>query len=203
MVIAKQKNLPEIREVPSFLIYEEMGGHSLPYRGYLDVLSGTKKIEEIIGSSSLQSVIIFLLNGLLFNKINRKKYRIATSEAGLHLGIGENLANDISIFEKSDVSNLNDKYFDVPPKLVIEVDIKVDLSETVWNTDLEYLLTKSQKMLDFGVESVIWITTKSKKIFVMSARQNWYLTNFDEDIPLLDGCILNLAQLLAEEDIVY
>jgi Uma2 family endonuclease len=203
MVVIAHKRQPKIRKIPAFLVYEELDGQALPYRGYLDVLSGQKKIEEIMGSSSLQSVIIFLINGFIFNTFNRKKYRIATNEAGLHIDTGDNLANDIAIFDKTIAKTLNDKYFNVPPKLVIEVDIKVDLNEATWNNELEYLLAKSQKMLDFGVEAVIWITTKSKKIFVISPTKNWYLANFDEDIPLLDGHFLNLGQLLAEEEIDY
>jgi Uma2 family endonuclease len=203
MVVIAHKRRPKVRKIPSFLVYEELDGHALPYRGYLDVLSGNKKPEEIMGSSSLQSVIIYIVGLFIGNTINRKKYTIATNEAGLHIGIGDNLANDIAIFDKKTTPTLNDKYFDVPPKLVIEVDIKVDLSETTWNNELEYLLAKSQKMLDFGVESVIWITTKSKKIFVISADKNWYLTNFNENIPLLDGAVLNLGQLLEAEEIAY
>jgi hypothetical protein len=50
---------------------------------------------------------------------------------------------------------------------------------------------------------VIWITTKSKKIFVSSPTERWYMVNFDEDIPLFDNITLNLAQLFAEEEIVF
>jgi hypothetical protein len=56
-------------------------------------------------------------------------------------------------------------------------------------------------MLQFGVDKVIWITTKSKKIFVSSKTERWYMIDFNEDIPLLDDCVLNLANLLQEEDI--
>ncbi len=203
MVVIAHKRQPKIRKIPAYLVYEELGGQALPYRGYLDVLSGKKKIEQIMGSSSLQSVIIYVVGLFIGNTLNRKKYRIATNEAGLHIDAGDNLANDIAIYDKAATKTLDDKYFNIPPKLVIEVDTKVDLSETSWNNDLEYLLAKSQKMLDFGVESVIWITTKSKKIFVISPTKNWYLANFNEDVPLIDGHVLNLGQLLTEEEIDY
>lgn len=124
-----------------------------------------------------------------------EKYLIASNESGLHVSSGSNLANDFAIFEKDKIT-LTDKYFDVSPKIVIEVDIKIALEETGLSSDLEYVLSKSQKMLDFGVEKVIWITTQTKKIFVITANAPWYLVNYDENIPLLDDCILNLAQLL-------
>jgi Uma2 family endonuclease len=202
MVVIAAKRKPKVRRVPSYLIYEELGGEALPYRGYLEVLSGKRKIEEIMGSSSLQAVLVSILNWFVANNINRKKYLIATNESGLHIDSGANLANDIAIYEKAHIT-LNNKYFETPPKLVIEIDIKVDLEESRWNNELEYVLAKSQKMLDFGVEKVIWISTQTKKIFVMSATERWYLVNFDEDVPLIEDCVLNLAQLLREEDIEF
>lgn len=55
-------------------------------------------------------------------------------------------------------------------------------------------------MLEFGTEKVIWVTTKSKKIFVASNTERWYLVDFDEDIQMLNDCVINLANLLKEED---
>jgi len=98
---------------------------------------------------------------------------------------------------------LDDKYFIKAPKVVVEIDIKIDLSETEWTNEWDYVIEKSKKMLDFGTEKVIWITTKSKKIFVSSSTERWYMVNFDEDIPLFDDVILNLAKLFEEEDIVF
>ena len=200
MLVIEKKRKPKIRKIPPHLIYEEMNGKPLPYKGYLSVLSGKKNLEEIMGCSSLQSVFVSILHGFLYGLINRKKYLLASNEAGLHLGLKDNLASDIAIFEKDKIV-LNDKYFSVAPKVVIEVDIKIDLDGTEWNNEIEYLLDKSQKLLDFGVERVIWITTKSQKVFVITANDKWYVVNYQEDILVLDDCVLNIAKLLEEEEI--
>ncbi|AEI51263.1 hypothetical protein [Runella slithyformis] len=202
MVVIATKRRPKIRKIPAHLVYEELDGQALPYRGYLEVLSGKKTLEEIMGSRSLQAVLVSIINWFVNNNINRKKYLVASHESGLHVSSGSNLANDMAIFEKQNIT-LTDKYFDVAPKIVIEVDIKIALEGTGLTSDLEYMLNKSQKMLDFGVEKVIWITTQTKKIFVITANAPWYLVNYEENIPLLDDCILNLAQLLRDEEIEY
>ena len=202
MLVVEKKRKPKFRTIPSYLIYEEMNGKPLPYKGFLDVLSGKKKVEEIMGSSSLQSIIVYLVVLLIGNKINRKKYLVGTNEPGIHIRLGDNLSNDIAIFERGDVT-INDKYFDKAPKIVIEVDVKIDLSLTEWNNEWDYIIEKSQKMLDFGTEKVIWITTKSKKIFVSSSTERWYMVNFNEDVPLIDGCILNLGQILKDEEVMF
>jgi hypothetical protein len=41
-----------IADVPASLIYEELNGILLPYKGFKEVMNGIKKIEDIIGSSS-------------------------------------------------------------------------------------------------------------------------------------------------------
>jgi Uma2 family endonuclease len=202
MLVVEKKRKPKIRKIPSYLIYEEMNGKPLPYKGYLDVLSGKKKVEEIMGSSSLQSIIVYIIGLFIGNNINRKKYYIASNEAGLHIERGDNLANDFAIYNRENIV-LNEKYFDKAPKVVLEIDIKIDLSETEWTNEWDYVIEKSRKMLEFGTEKVIWITTKSKKIFVSSATERWYMVDFNEDIPLLENCVLNLAKLLEEEEIVF
>lgn len=202
MVVVEKKIEREVRTIPAYLAYEEMNGEALPYKGYLEVLAGNKKPEHIMGSSSLQGVLITAIIVFVASKIDRKKYRLSSSESGLHLDKNNNLANDIAIFEKSEVT-LDTKYFNIPPKVVVEVDVKVDLSETSWNSNSDYVLAKSQKMLDFGVERILWISTANKKVFVATADQNWYYANFDEDVLLLDDCVLNVAQLLTDEEIAY
>lgn len=113
MVVVEKKPEVEVRTIPAYLAYEEMNGEALPYKGYLEVLAGDKKPEEIMGSSSLRGVLITAIIVFIATKIDRKKYRISSSESGLHLDRNNNLANDIAIFEKSDLK-LNNKYFDTP-----------------------------------------------------------------------------------------
>ena len=57
MLVIEKKRKPKIRKIPSYLIYEEMNGNLLPYKGFRDVISGKKQAAEIIGSSSLQSTL--------------------------------------------------------------------------------------------------------------------------------------------------
>ncbi len=189
--------------VPEALIYERWKGKPIYYRGYRDVLAGKKSIAEIRSSSDLQGVLVSILHGYLFGALNRKKYLLATNEPGLHLALNDNLGNDLVIFEKERVGKLKGKYFDVPPKVVIEVDIKADVTDfSAKETD--YLLQKSQKMLDFGVEKVVWLLTALRKTYVIARHDpRWYVVNWTEDIPLLDGCVLNIQRLLEEEEIEY
>ena len=69
-------------EIPEYLIYEIMDGKPIHYKGYREVLAGTKKFSEIIGSSTLQSVIIAYLQRLLFRELSEDQYTILSSETG-------------------------------------------------------------------------------------------------------------------------
>ncbi len=186
------------------LVYETLGGRDLYYRGYKDVLIGKKTKEEIMSCSSLQGVLVSLLNGILFGLINRKSYLLSTNELGIHIAKGDNLGIDIAIFEKQTLKKLNDKFFDIPPKIVIEFDVKVDISIADFPAKaMDYIFDKSQKLLDFGVEKVVWITTQTKKKFIASKTQTWIVIDWHTDFDLMEGCSLNIKQLLDDEEVAY
>ncbi|MBO0934457.1 Uma2 family endonuclease [Fibrella aquatilis] len=188
--------------IPARLIREVLNGRPLYYKGYRDVLAGQVKSEEIMGSSDLQSVIVGAIYGYLWSQINRRQYRMVTSEAGLHISKGNNFAADIAIFDKATLPVLKGKYFDVPPKVLVEVDIRIDWDEDVAN-DVNYILEKSQTLFDFGVERVLWVLTASRKVVVMQPGKDSIITDWSNDIVVLDNCVLNIKNLLDEEEIVY
>ncbi len=202
-VVAEKKRRFSTRNIPSVLIYEMWKGKPVYYRGYRDVLAGKKTIEEVMSCSDLQGVLVYLLGLFIGNAINRKKFLISSNESGLHLGIGDNLGNDLAIFEKEKVGKLKGKYFDIPPKIVVEVDIKADVADFEGKLD-GYLIQKSQKLIEFGVEKVLWVITSAQKVYVIDRNDpTWYVVNWSENITVLDDCVLNIKQLLDDEEITY
>lgn len=190
----------KIEKIPSYLVYETLNGKVLPYKGYKDVLAKKKKTSEIMGCSSLQGILVSIIVWFVNNQINRKKYFVATNEIGIHISNNTNISNDIAIFEKEGIT-LTNKYFDVAPKIVIEIDVKIDIDPDDHEENSNYIIEKAQKMLDFGTEKVIWILTQNKTIFIFSKTETWTIVPFNTDIPVLDDCLLNLAQLMHDEGI--
>lgn len=187
--------------VPAQLVRETLNGRPLYYKGYREVLEGRANPQDIMGSSDLQSIVVAAILGYLWGLVDRKRYRLVTSEAGLHIDRGNNFAADIAIFDKVSLPALKGKYFDVSPKVVIEVDIKIDLNES--DSDLNYVLDKSQALFNFGVERVIWILTSSRKVTVMQSGNDGIITDWSNDVLVLEDCTLNIKNLLDEEEIVF
>jgi hypothetical protein len=79
--------LPPIpaKKIPASLIYEIIDGKPIFYKGYEEVMNGTKTIEEVRGSSNLLSTIVEYLLMVLFKSIDLTKYLVLTNETGLHL----------------------------------------------------------------------------------------------------------------------
>ena len=187
--------------IPSALVYEVLNGRPLYYRGYQEVIDKNLNPETVMGSSSLQSLLVSLIHAFIMNNRNRKKYLPFTNEAGVHLDLNNNLSCDVAIFEKG-TFDVNTKYFDVPPKIVIEVDIKIDLSDFN-GLEYEYVAEKTQRLFNFGVERVFWVFSKSRRVFVAAPGQDWIFTDWSNDVTIMDGCVLNVKQLLDEEEISY
>lgn len=192
--------LEAVQQIPSYLIYETLNGRPLYRKGYKDVLAKRKTPGEVMGCSDLQAIIVSALHAYLYSHANRKAYWVVTNEPGLHIQLGDNLSNNIALYEKEKVT-LKGKFFDVAPKIVVEVDSKIDL-DAFPAMQQDYVHQKTQAMLDFGTERVIWITTQSRKVVVATKNENWITVDWDVTIPVLDNVTLNVAGLLTEEGIL-
>ena len=86
------------------------------------------------------------------------------------------------------------------PRVVIEVDVKTDLPANVSET--EYVYDKTQKMLDFGVEKVIWILTETRRTLIAQPNERWILTNWDDAVEVLPDCRFELNPLLRSKGVI-
>ena len=83
------------------------------------------------------------------------------------------------------------------PKVVIEVDTKASIKDLKEPTT--YFHTKTDQLLDFGVEKVIWIFTDSQKIMIAGQHKNWEIQSWDLDLEVLEGIVVNVGGLVEEE----
>lgn len=188
-------------EVPRALVYEVLNGKPLYYKGYKDVLAGICKPESIVGSSSLQAIVVSLIYGHRLNNRDKKTYLPVTNEAGIHLDLKNKLSCDVAVFEKGSF-DISPRYFSTPSKIVIEVDVKIDLTDFD-DIEYNYIAEKTQCLFDFGAESVFWVLSRSRRVFIAQPNQDWRMTDWATDVPVMDGCVLNVKRLLDEEELTY
>jgi Uma2 family endonuclease len=188
--------IKKAKSIPTSLIYEELNGAPVYYRGYEAVLKKLVKQESIMGSSKLQSYITSLIFEFLILNLG-KSFKVLSGELGLNISKNNNLAADIAIFEKNSFfqSNVDSKYAQIAPKIVIEIDTKADTSLL---GDLHYYQTKTDKLLEYGVEKVVWIFTNTQTIMVAEPNQPWIIDKWNHDFKVLDQ-IINLENLLIED----
>ncbi len=191
------------QEIPDYLIYEVLEGKPVYYKGYKEVLAKNKTLEDIMGSSGLQAEIISYLLKICYLAIDTRLFRIFTNEVGSHIDKRNNLSNDIAIFDKKilPAEKISRHYPDVPARIIFEVDLDGELGKEEAFTENEYIHTKVQKMLDFGVELVFWITTKTQKVLVATPGENWQIIDWNKDIELYGGHTFNIGAHLKEEGI--
>ncbi|ACO04683.1 MAG TPA: hypothetical protein DEP48_09720 [Persephonella sp.] len=193
----KKKGRPKI---PDYLVYEILGNKKIYYRDYKKVLSGELPPEAVMGSSDLQAWIIFLITSFLSKKIDLKKYMVLINEVGYFYTPSRSkkwLNLDIAIINRKKLGKPAGTYLKVPPEVVIEVDTKADLKK--FGSEMDYFLKKTETLLESGVKKVIWIFTKEKKLLVGEKGKRWFITDWDDNIDLIEDIKLNLHQLLKEE----
>jgi len=183
------------QSIPKSLIYEVVDGQPIYYKGYKDYLNGEKQIEEIMGCSYIQSLIVTALVCLLGTQLD-KKYQVLTSEVGLQFKGKRRRAADIAIFEKAELKKVKDpnKYLNIPPKIVIEVDIKAEPEEAM--DTLNYFHKKTDELLNNGVEKVIWIFTDSRKVMIAEEAASWQISDWSVDVEIIDSIKVNIEKLI-------
>ena len=185
------------RNVPSYLVYEIMDGKPIYYKGYKNVINGTKTFEEIMGASSLQGLLVFYLCNIIGKFINEEIYTVLTSESGLHVNHRNNLANDIAIFNENTLK-ISKKYADVPPKIVFEIDIDAELSDM---SETGYIYKKTKKLLDFGTEKVFWILTEPQ-VVIVATKESIQTFDWNRNIEIMDGQAFNIGAYLEKKGVI-
>jgi len=191
------------RKIPEYLIKETIDGIPFYYAGFESVLKKTKTKTDIMADSGLQSFIKAFLMGTLFKALDPKKFTVFTGEVGSHLDHRTNLSLDIAIFDRENLTakKINLKYIDIAPKVVIEVDVRVELSENKEDVFDAFVLRKVRKLHEFGTEKIIWIFTKSKTIIVATPGNSWGVFDIKDDVEVMDGIGFNLGKYLEGEGI--
>lgn len=182
----------EIKKIPEYLIYEMVDGKPIYYRGYKEVLNGTKKSAQIIGGSSLQAWLKSQVSAILVNNLG-KDYVITVEEHGLYFSKKSWRAADLAIFKKENFE-LNDKFAKKPPEIVIEIDLKAEIQDG--KTPMDEIVEKTQELHDFGVKKVIWIFSKVKKVMICEPQKEWTTADWNKDIPILNDFSLNIQDVV-------
>lgn len=202
MTAPRAKTPKAKQEIPEELIYEIWDGKPVYYAGYKEALKNRKPneiIERTMPSSFLQVFIVSLIVKFLNRNIS-DNYFVGTNESGLHLDKNVNFANDIQIIDKKSITDyFSEKYLDFAPKIVVEVDIKASIEN--FNDKNDYFYKKTQRLLDFGVEKVIWVMSDVKKILIASPTGPWLIVNWHDDVEVFTGLSFNLTQLLKDEGV--
>ena len=199
----KERNLKKVTSIPKILVYEELNGRTLYRKGYRNVINQTKTIEEIMGCSSLQAGIVSVLLSYLYRNIEDEGYEIMTNEAGLHVALGNNLSSDIILYNSEDFLKyrLDEHYFNVAPKMVIEVDIKIELENEM--SPLEYWTKKTQMLFSFGVEKVFWVFSEDKKIIIAEPNKEWLIHDWTKDFEFMPNHFLNIQKMLDKKKYLF
>jgi Uma2 family endonuclease len=189
------------KEIPKSLIYEEYDGRPMYYAGYKDVLNQLKTSEEIMGQSDTQFIILSCLLKYLFRNVDDEKYIVGSNETGLHLGKNNNVSSDIVIYEREVLKNhaAQDKYLDIPPLVVIEVDIQA-ATRDFGITQVDYYSMKTKRLLEFGVKEVFWFFSgETRQQLTAKPGQDWILSDWEKTITVLNQYSFSLADLLQKE----
>ena len=188
----KKKGVTE-KEIPEHLIYEMYMGQPIYYRGYEEVLAGTKTFEQIMGDSSLQGWLKTWLGHIFINLLYEKGYEIIVGELGITFKKGDWRAADVAIFKVADFE-LNNQYTKAVPEFIFEIDTKANTKQV--GGYMKYVSDKTNQYLEHGVKKVFWIFTNAGAVLEASEKDNFQVNSWDKDLQIMEGVTVNIAQMI-------
>lgn len=192
------------RKIPAYLVRETIEGIDFYYPGFRQVLNKQKKLAEIMGDSGLQYFLKLFLYDTLKAEIDEKRYRVGSGELGFHASVRNNMGLDVVIFDRAVLTpdKITPRYVTVAPKVVIEIDVNVELPDRTSDLFQEYVIRKVDSLFKHGVEKVIWFFSKSRKVVIALPGQAWQIDDWSQDIEILDQVKVNIAAYIAREGFI-
>ncbi len=186
------KKEPVKSEVPEHLIYEMYKGQPIYYKGYRDVLNGTKTFEQIIGDSSLQSWLKIKLGAYLLNLLEPLGYEVYGGEVGILYEKDNKRSADLAVYPAG--YKLDSHYIKISPEVAIEIDVQSDTQDL--GGDMKYIKTKTNQYLSHGTKKVIWIFTNASAVMESTKQKKFQIDSWDKDVEVLEGISFNIAKML-------
>jgi hypothetical protein len=196
----KKKGRKSGKKVPDWLICDTINGVDYYYKGYKQAGFRNGKINEPMGASYLQGLIVMYFAGILEQLLDSSRYHAITNEAGIHLEKGNNLSGDILIYKAEDGFTFNlEKYASKAPLIAIEVDIQIETTEF---DESHYVYEKTRKLLEWGTEKVIWVFSKTETVMIARPNQDWLIRDWKNDVEIIDGISFNIVKQLEKKGLL-
>jgi len=191
------------RKIPDNLVREVIDGVKFYYPGYRAVINKTKTLEEIMPDSLFQSTLKNEIGDFLKAGLDKKKYRVLAGETGLHINLRNNMGLDIAVYDKTVLTRekITDTYSNVPAELVIEIDLNVELDDKQKDLFNDFVIPKTQRLLNFGTQKVVWYFSKTQKVMMATPGKTWTFQDWSTPVELMPGLVLDIYKLMEEADI--
>ncbi|MBK8567253.1 MAG: hypothetical protein IPN76_29005 [Saprospiraceae bacterium] len=179
-------------EIPEYLIYEVYMGQPIYYKGYRDVLNGTKTFEQISARNTLQSWLKTRISLGNITVVENSGYEVFMGKLGIDFGPTDWRCCDIAIYKAG--IELTPYHVKFAPEIAIEIDVQSDTQDL--GGDMKYIKTKTNQYLSHGTKKVIWIFTNASAVMESTKQKKFQIDSWDKDVEVLDGIKFNIAQML-------
>lgn len=102
------------------------------------------------------------------------------------------------VFDKQTLTPdlIDTHYLNIPPIINVEID------NTTFS-DFDYIQRKTDDLLKFATQKIIWILTKAQKIIVAEPNKDWLMIDWQKDVEIINGSTFNVPQYLKKEGVMF
>ena len=121
------------------------------------------------------------------------EYYLFTHELGIQFKKRDWRSADIAALKRIRLPELTNKYLQITPEQVVEIDTKIDLRDL--ENPRSYYQQKTQHLLNFGVQRVVWLFSDTEKIMVTEPDQPWLIYDWTDRVSIWADCEVVVADL--------
>jgi len=180
-----------IASIKPGVLFPESKAENISSEFIYDIINGKPYCHKYAQGMFSRAIIKSHLFEILFEGLKNDQALLIASGPALFINDRNLVTGDIMIFER-DKLTIDENYAQIPPKITIDLDIKVELGNMQQD---EYVFLKTTKLVNFGVGKVVWFFTENRKVIVVDS-QSWISQEWDQGINILPGIDCNIGRYL-------
>gem|GEM_PF-3585582 len=180
-----------IASIKPGVLFPESETENIPCDFIYDIIDGKPYCRKSSPRVFSLAIIRSHLLKILFEGLAEESNLLIASTPSLFMNDRNLVTGDIMVFESCKLT-IDENYVQIPPKIIIELDIKVELGDMQQE---EYVFLKATKLVNFGVEKVLWFFAESERVIVVDSK-SWISQEWDGDVNILPGISCNIGQYM-------
>jgi hypothetical protein len=180
------------------LLYEKLDGHAIYFGPNQWEQPPKDEAAQARRFDLMQSALLSHLLRVLYSQLDADQYQLLPNEHGIQVNADTHLVADLAVYRRSELTapEARSRFIEVSPLAVVLIDSPV--LAPAEPPVLDYAMLKVQRLLDFGVQQVLWLHTYSRRMLVARPKTVWLNLTWHNEVDILNLASFRLYEVFPQ-----